>query len=175
MKFNRKQQKGFSLIELLVVVAIMLVIAAIAVPSLLAAKRNANDASAIQGLRQIDNAELGFSNAYQQGYAPLAILGGTAVVCAAGASVTNGCLLDNALASTGTKSGYNFVATPITGTAAVPPSFWATAIPGTAGTTGNNSYCTMSDNVVRLLVGGGAIASAAACEALPPINSTVTN
>jgi type IV pilus assembly protein PilA len=185
MKFNRnrKNSAGFSLIELLVVVAIMLVIAAIAVPSLLAAKRNANDAAAIQGLRQIDNAEAAFSNAYQSGYSPtLADLGGgttgTAASCAPGtvATSTAACLIDPVWATGGTKSGYTFTLLNIVGTPTTAPGFVASAVPNVAGSTGNSAYCTMNDNVVRISPGGATLAATvAACGALNPLNSSVTN
>lgn len=182
MKFNRnrKPSAGFSLIELLVVVAIMLVIAAIAVPSLLAAKRNANDSAAIQGLRQIDNAELAFSNAYQAGYAPTLKALGAATAGTCGpttvTSSTQACLLDDTFTSTGIKSGFTFVTTPFVGSPTAAPYFVTTAVPNSPGVSGNNAYCSMNDNIVRLSAGQATIAAtAAACGALPPINSSVTN
>jgi type IV pilus assembly protein PilA len=162
MKFNRnrKNSAGFSLIELLVVVAIMLVIAAIAVPSLLAAKRNANDGTAIQGLRQLANAELSFSNAYQNGYTgTLANLGAaTAGTCTPITATTNtqACLIDDTWSSTGIKSGFTYALTAIAGTATSAPYFVASAVPNQLGVSGNQSYCVMSDNVVRVDASGAA-------------------
>ena len=68
----RSKQKGFSLIELLIVVAIILIIAAIAIPNLLRAKMAANEASAVGSLRTITTAEVSYSTTYGTGYSPIA-------------------------------------------------------------------------------------------------------
>jgi type IV pilus assembly protein PilA len=98
----RSKQKGFSLIELLIVVAIILIIAAIAIPNLLRSKIAANQASAVASLRTLNTSSVLFNTNYQQYPSALTDM-------ATGASVTSTSadLIDSVL-STGTKSGYNF-------------------------------------------------------------------
>ncbi|MHB8755722.1 MAG: prepilin-type N-terminal cleavage/methylation domain-containing protein [Candidatus Acidiferrales bacterium] len=164
---NRKQ-KGFSLIELLIVVAIILIIAAIAIPNLLRSRMAANEASAVGSLRTITTAEVTYSTTYGIGYAPLADLGG-AVPCTA--LSTSACLIDNVLAS-GTKSGYT-IATPVPaalGSATAPNvAFTATAVPVAVGQSGQRSFCTDESGVIRFDPTGAAIATEAACQALQPL------
>src|ERR1700726_2723275 len=86
MQFRReimnRKQKGFSLIELLIVVAIILIIAAIAIPNLLRARMAANEASAVGTMRTITTAEVTYSTTYGTGFATLPALGGSATTCA---------------------------------------------------------------------------------------------
>jgi prepilin-type N-terminal cleavage/methylation domain-containing protein len=162
--FMRKE-KGFSLIELLIVVAIILIIAAIAIPNLLNARMAANEASAVQSIKTINTAEITYNSSYPTvGYAPtLAQLGG---VSPCTPSSTTACLIDNILAS-GVKAGYNFAAIGSGG----PPasSYYATAVPVTVNRTGIRSFCSFEDAVIRVQPSGSAIASEAACEALLPL------
>src|ERR1700716_2746552 len=95
-EIESKKQKGFSLIELLIVVAIILIIAAIAIPNLLRSRMAANEASAVGSLRTIDTAEMTYSTTYPSiGYANLSSLGGAAPTCATatGATSTSACLV----------------------------------------------------------------------------------
>src|SRR5260370_13935849 len=102
--------RGFSLIELLIVVAIILVIAAIAIPNLLRARMAANDSSAAASVRSINTAEIAYFGAYQTIGFPLtlAALGGAAPCTPSSATA---CLVDDYLATNGGgigKSGYSF-------------------------------------------------------------------
>jgi type IV pilus assembly protein PilA len=160
------KQRGFSLIELLIVVAIILIIAAIAIPNLLRARMAANESSAVASIRTINTGMITYNSSYPTvGFATaLTNLGGTAPCTP---SSTTACLIDSVL-SGGTKSGYNFAATGAGG----PPlsKYYATGIPMTANQTGIRSFCAFEDAVVRVQPAGGAIASETACQGLTPLN-----
>ena len=171
-----QKQKGFSLIELLIVVAIILIIAAIAIPNLMRAKMAANDSSAAASVRSIVTGEIGYFAAYPTiGYTALTALGG-AVAAACVPSTTTACLIDNNLSNNGTpagsgKSGYMFAATPSTGGASpVPNQFLTTATPISV-TTGSKAYCATDDGVVRTQAPGTItiVASYIACQGLNPL------
>jgi type IV pilus assembly protein PilA len=141
-----RKQKGFSLIELLIVVAIILIIAAIAIPNLLRARIAANESSAVASVRTINTAQISYNSAYPTvGFAAsLANLSGTS--CAPPAS-NGACLIDTQLSS-GTKSGYSFVLSGVTGTPA--STYQIIASPITSNQTGVRYFCSFADAVVRV-------------------------
>jgi type IV pilus assembly protein PilA len=103
----KRKQTGFSLIELLIVVAIILIIAAIAIPNLLASRMAANESSAVQEVRAITTAEVVYSTQYNIGFAQqLTYLGDGGAISSTAAG-----LIDSVLAA-GTKNGYTFVYAP---------------------------------------------------------------
>src|SRR5271166_6607558 len=140
-----RKQKGFSLIELLIVVAIILIIAAIAIPNLLRARIAANESSAVASIRTLNTAQISYNSAYPTvGFSSsLANLAGTS--CTPPSS-TGACLIDTTLAA-GTKSGYTFSMTNVSGTPA--STYQAIATPLTANQTGVRSFCSFADAVVR--------------------------
>jgi len=151
-----KKQRGFSLIELLIVVVIILIIAAIAIPNLLRSKLAANESSAVGSMRSIVTAETAYASSWGLGYAQdFASLGSNAPgLCTA--TSTNACLLDNILTS-GTKSGYGFTAAGNTLNSGVYSAFEANGTPLTVGQTGQRSFCADQSGVIRFNTAGAVI------------------
>jgi type IV pilus assembly protein PilA len=169
------KQNGFSLIELLIVVAIILIIAAIAIPNLMRARMSANDSSAMGSVRTINTAEIAYRDTYPTiGFTALAQLGG-ASPCTA--SMTTACLIDNllatAVAGSSGKSGYYFNATPAASASSlINDEFYSTGTP-LSFQTGTRSYCAAEDAVIRLQPAGNItlVASESACLTLAPSNN----
>lgn len=145
------QERGFSLIELLIVVAIILIISAIALPSFLHSKIAANEASAVYSIRTINTAQVTYLTTYPTiGYAATlnALASSTSTTTA---SSTNAGILDWVLGCTSTKcpkSGYNFQLANVSGNPVSSYSVWGTPI--SVGNTGYRSFC--SDNMNPVLV-----------------------
>jgi type IV pilus assembly protein PilA len=138
--------QGFSLIELLVVVAVILIIAAIAIPNFIQSKERANESAAVQNLRTITTANVIYSTTYADGYSPnLSDLGGNAATITA----TSAELIDTILA-TGQKSGYSFqYAVTTTDAFGNPTGYTANADPITQNITGMRHFYTDQTMVIR--------------------------
>jgi prepilin-type N-terminal cleavage/methylation domain-containing protein len=155
-----KKQKGFSLIELLIVVAIILIIAAIAIPNLLRSRMAANEASAVGSIRTLNTSAVTYSSTYPgAGYPATLVTMGGASPCTA--TSTNACLIDAVLGA-GTKSGYTF---KWTGDGATPSvGYSITAIPVSVGTSGQRAFFSDQSGVIRYNAAG-----AGASVADPPL------
>jgi prepilin-type N-terminal cleavage/methylation domain-containing protein len=153
-----RKQKGFSLIELLIVVAIILIIAAIAIPNLLRSRIAANEASAVGSIRTVNTAEVTYASTYPSlGFAPdLKTLGPGATAGNTTASSANAVLLDGVLGcSTGTsavgctKSGYSFFVTGSAAVNGVVNTYASTANPITVDQTGKRFFYSDASGVIR--------------------------
>jgi len=168
-----RKQKGFSLIELLIVVAIILIIAAIAIPNLLRAKIAANESSAAASVRTLITANVEYSTSYpNNGYAAnLAALGpGGGSTCATtGPTSTNACIVDAVLAG-GTKSGYSIADTGLNAVNGANTEFTISATPTTVNSSGVKGFCATEDGVGRWITPATtAYSDVASCSALTPL------
>jgi type IV pilus assembly protein PilA len=148
-----RKQKGFSLIELLIVVAIILIIAAIAIPNLLRSRIAANEASAVGSIRTINTSEVTYASTYPQvGFNTLDMLGG------AGGTLSGAGLLDSVLAS-GTKSGYSFAVTTAGATGTGPSTTYDVHGDPQNSQTGQRHFFSDQSGVIRFNTAAAATAT----------------
>ncbi len=166
MRIN-SSNRGFSLIELLIVVAIILIIAAIAIPNLLRARIASNEAAAASGIRTINTGEASYATTYPlTGYSTTLVQlgpGGPAAACPAPPTAATACVIDGVLAS-GVKQGYAFTYTP--GVGLPMPSYTITNAPIQPNQTGVRSFCSFEDAVVRFQASGPIAACSSAIAVL---------
>ncbi len=154
---RRFDAAGFSLIEVLIVVAIILIIAAIAVPQYLKSRMQANEASAVSSLRAICSANTLYERNYQNGFAPtLAALG--PVPGGGPPTAANADVLDPLVAG-GIKSGYQFVYASSSSAGGPPDKFVVNGNPISVGQTGNRYFFVDQSLVIRFETVGPATAA----------------
>jgi prepilin-type N-terminal cleavage/methylation domain-containing protein len=142
-----KHQRGFTLMELLIVLAIILIIAAVTIPSLTGGKISANEASAVASIKAIQTAQASYQTTYfGEGYAgSLAALGGPD---SCKPSQTSACLIDEVLTS-GVKAGYNFAVAGGNPTNGANTTYVTGAAPAAYSHTGVRRFCATEKGVIR--------------------------
>lgn len=144
----KSNQKGFSLIELLIVVAIILIIAAIAIPNLLKSRMAANESSAVGSMRTLNTAEITYeASCPDTGFSASIAELNTGAACVGGAGI-----IDDVLA-TGVKSGYTFAYAP-TATGAINTNYATSAVPLNVGVTGQRGFFSDETGVIRYTLDG---------------------
>lgn len=164
---------GFSLIELLIVVAVILIIAAISIPNLIRARMAANESSAVSSIRTLMTAEAAYATAYPSiGYVDRNSLGGAAPC---NPNSTTACLIDSVLTS-GTKNGYLFEASGTTPANGINTSFAVGAAPYSPNVTGMRRFCGANDNVIHYDLNPGlssAVPNATDCTQAPFVGQVI--
>ena len=166
------KHKGFSLIELLIVVAIILIIAAIAIPNLKRARIAANESSAVSSIRTLNTAEAAYQSTYPLvGFASsITALGPSASTGCTTPASTNACLVDwvlsQATAAGSLKSGYYFKDTAGGTVGGILLGYTLDGLPGLINQTGVRGFCSNADAVIRFTpVGSAPSGGYAACAA----------
>jgi type IV pilus assembly protein PilA len=143
---------GFTLIELMIVMSIMLILMALAVPQMLKLKKHANETSATQTMRTIGQAEMEYDSSYHTYACPVSLLGGDPKSGAPSAQAAQ--LLDPTLAASSQKSGYTFTITcgsKVTiNNQDVYDSYDLIGVPQSVGHSGDNGYCSNENNIVKV-------------------------
>ncbi len=171
-----RKQKGFSLIELLIVVAIILIIAAIAIPNLLRARMAANESSAVASIRTVTTAQVTYQIAYPTvGYSTTLLDLGGALGAACTASSTSACLLDSVLSNNGNpagsgKSGFSFTNGTGTNIGGLNTGYTVLAKPLQINQTGVRAFCAEEDGVVRVDPAGACSNAEATILTFDPLN-----
>jgi type IV pilus assembly protein PilA len=167
-----RSRRGFSLIELLIVVAIILIIAAIAIPNLMRARIAANQASGLSNLRTVTTASVVYWSTYGNGYPPdLPTFGGLGVPNCNGAMLLDETLTIPPFQKSGYVLDYQPQGAPVTNS---PPTcgapgfngYLVTSVPVTVGSTGQTSYCSDEPGVIHIDTSGTKAATPVACAAL---------
>jgi type IV pilus assembly protein PilA len=182
-----RMQRGFSLVELLIVIGVILVIAAIAIPNLLRARMAANDSGAASTIRTLDTAQVSYTTEYPTlGFSvSLEALGpgappGVDCTQAVNVTATSACLIDGTVGCSARgpcpKSGYAYHLAPVAAVAGttVVPNYAVSAGPLGWYTTGTKNWCSTGDSVIRFAgipqgvsASIAAAVSALACERAP--------